>query len=249
MIRAIDHMVILVNDLQAAIDDYTALGFTVAPGGTHTDGATHNALIIFADDTYLELIAFLRAAPTHSWWRHVALGEGLIDYAVVPSAIAADVAAARAHGLALDGPHDGGRLRPDGVRVAWQTARPRVPGLPFLCGDVTPRELRVPGGALRQHLNGVTGIAAVAVAAADISATTADYAALLGPPAFGSTFPLGAGTVTIQAAAPAGSADPVRHQLERRGPGPFALALHGSSPTELPLSRTHGVAMHIVWEA
>ena len=52
MIRAIDHIVILVNDLQAAIDDYAALGFSVAPGGTHADGATHNALIIFADDTY-----------------------------------------------------------------------------------------------------------------------------------------------------------------------------------------------------
>jgi hypothetical protein len=135
------------------------------------------------------------------------------------------------------------------VRVAWQTARPLAPGLPFLCGDVTPRELRVPGGALRQHPNGATGIAAVAVAAADLSATTADYAALLGPPAFGNTFPLGAGAITIQAAAPDRSADPVRHQLERRGPGPFALALHGSATATLPLSRTHGVAMHIIREA
>lgn len=249
MIRAIDHIVILVNDLQAAIDDYAALGFSVAPGGTHADGATHNALIIFADDTYLELIAFLREAPTHYWWRHVAPGEGLIDYALLPSAIADDVAAARGRGLALDGPHDGGRLRPDGVRVAWQTARPLAPGLPFLCGDVTPRELRVPGGALRQHPNGATGIAAVAVAAADLSATTADYAALLGPPAFGSTFPLGAGAITIQAAALDSIADPVRHQLERRGPGPFTLALHGSATATLPLSRTHGVAMHIIREA
>ena len=104
MIRAIDHIVILVNDLQAAIDDYAALGFSVAPGGTHADGATHNALIIFADDTYLELIAFLREAPTHYWWRHVASGEGLIDYALLPSAIADDVAAADADEESSDVP-------------------------------------------------------------------------------------------------------------------------------------------------
>src|SRR4051794_8519489 len=50
MIRAIDHVVILVNDLAATVADYTALGFTVTPGGEHTGGATHNALVVFADD-------------------------------------------------------------------------------------------------------------------------------------------------------------------------------------------------------
>jgi hypothetical protein len=33
--------------------------------------------------------------------------------------------------------------------------------LPFWCGDVTPRSLRVPEGAHRQHANGVQGIALV----------------------------------------------------------------------------------------
>ena len=58
MISAIDHIVILVHDLEAAVRDYTALGFTVVPGGEHADGRSRNALIAFADGSYLELIAF-----------------------------------------------------------------------------------------------------------------------------------------------------------------------------------------------
>src|SRR6266508_5916702 len=120
MIRAIDHLVILVEDLDAASADYTALGFTVTLGGTHADGATHNALVVFADDSYLELIAFRHEAPEHHWWRHVAAGEGLIDFALLPTAIAEDAAAAQSRGLEMYGPYAGGRLRPDGLRVAWQ---------------------------------------------------------------------------------------------------------------------------------
>lgn len=248
MIRALDHIVILVNDLDAAIADYTALGFTVAPGGTHADGATHNALVVFADDTYLELIAFLRDAPEHHWWRHAAEGEGLIDYALLPGAIAEDVAAARGRGLAIEGPNDGGRLRPDGVRVAWQTARPADRGLPFLCADVTPRDLRVPGGALREHPNGVTGIGGVAVAADDLVATGQHYAALLGVDGAGPTFPIGSAAITLMTPAADAIYDPVQEQLTRRGPGAFALALQGSSNIIFGAAHTHGVAIEAIAE-
>ena len=67
VIRAIDHIVILVTDLQTAIDDYRALGFTVTFGGEHADGNTHNALVPFADGSYFELIAFKHEAPNHRW--------------------------------------------------------------------------------------------------------------------------------------------------------------------------------------
>src|SRR5690349_16737047 len=86
----IDHVVILVQDLDTASADYTDLGFTVVPGGEHTGGATHNALIAFADGTYLELIAFKRPSPEHIWWRYAATGEGLIDAALLPTNIAED---------------------------------------------------------------------------------------------------------------------------------------------------------------
>lgn len=53
----IDHVVIAVSDLARAVADYRALGFTVLEGGVHASDATHNALIGFADGTYLELLA------------------------------------------------------------------------------------------------------------------------------------------------------------------------------------------------
>ncbi len=247
MIQAIDHIVILVNDLGAATASYAALGFTVAPGGTHAGGATHNALVVFEDDTYLELIAFLRDAPEHHWWPHAAAGEGLIDYALLPSAIAADVAAARARGLVIDGPYDGGRVRPDGQRVAWQSARPAAAGLPFLCGDVTPRALRVPAGALRTHANGVTGIAGVTVATPDLTATAAQYQALLGSDAAGSSFALGAAAIVL--ATPGGGAIPgatLAAHLARRGAGLCALTLRGPRPTAFEPALTHGVPIDVV---
>ena len=121
----LDHVVILVGGLEQAIADYSALGFTVQRGGTHADGATHNALVGFADGSYLELIAFLRPAPEHRWWRHAQRGhEGFIDFALLPASVGAVIEAARSRGLAYEGPHEGGRVRLDGQRLVWQTGTP-----------------------------------------------------------------------------------------------------------------------------
>lgn len=248
MIQAIDHLVILVEDLAEAVEDYEALGFHVAPGGEHTDGATHNALVSFADGTYLELLAFRREAPEHRWWRHSAAGEGLIDFALLPGAITADVAAARARGLPMVGPFPGGRERPDGVRLEWQTALAEAPELPFLCGDVTARELRVPHPA--RHGNGATGIFRVTVAVRDVEASAARYAALLGQGPLVEPgrrlFKLGAGYIALQEPG-AGALEraAVEARLERRGEGVASLALRRDNfatiPRALDTDLTHGV--------
>jgi catechol 2,3-dioxygenase-like lactoylglutathione lyase family enzyme len=238
MIYAIDHVVILVHDLAAATSDYAALGFTVTPGGVHADGATHNALVAFADGSYLELIAFRREAPDHIWWRYVAEGEGLIDVALLPGAIDDDVAAARMRGLDIAGPFSGGRERPDGVRIAWKTARPATPDLPFLCGDVTPRDLRVPTGAARLHPNGVTGIARVLVATRDLAVSAARYRALLGIEGTtvteGVSFELGASAIVLTAL-----------NEHHRREGPCALELRGGASVDLDPAITHGVPIRL----
>ncbi len=238
MIHAIDHVVMLVHDLATAMDDYAALGFIVTPGGVHADGATHNALVAFADGSYLELIAFRREAPDHIWWRHTADGEGLIDFALLPGVIDEDVAAARMRGLDIAGPFPGGRERPDGVRIAWKTARPATPDLPFLCGDVTPRDLRVPTGAARLHPNGVTGIARVLVATRDPAVSAARYRALLGiegtTVAAGVSFELGASAIVLTALNE-------RHYRE----GPCALELRGGASVDLDPAITHGVPIRL----
>jgi len=50
-----DHIVVFVADLNQAITDFTDLGFQVTPGGSH--GITENALVIFPNQTYIELLA------------------------------------------------------------------------------------------------------------------------------------------------------------------------------------------------
>jgi len=261
MTLPLDHIVIAVHDLEQTIADYGALGFNVLRGGDHPGRTTHNALVVFADGSYLELIAWKAPAPDERWWqllqRH---GEGIVDYALLPPSTAATVAGATQRGLQLEGPLDGGRLRPDGERLQWQTARPTTPDLPFLCGDLTPRALRVPEGQARVHANGAQGVASLAIAVHDLDATLARYRALLGegadvspPVVFPGSGVRGAVVRTGQSALVLASPrDPVggpssslAHRLATRGEGPYAFVLrtHDAAQTSAPLhaARAHGV--------
>ena len=177
MLRQLDHVVVVVRDLHGAIDDYRRRGFTVTPGGEHSDGLTHNALVPFADGSYVELAAFRdpRRALAHRWWNVAAKGGGFADYALLSDDLSADCAALG--GLVTTPPRDGGRIRPDGVELKWRTALLRPP-LPFVIQDLTDRELRVPGGAAAEHANGATGIASVIVGAADYADAEWSYAVL-----------------------------------------------------------------------
>ena len=159
----LDHVVFVANDLAAAIEEHTRRGFTVTPGGEHAGGVTHNALVCFADGSYLELVAFRRPDPTHRWWRHAAIG-GFADFAVLSDDLAQDLSALK--DLVVREAAEGGRTRPDGVSLRWRAAFLRAP-LPFLIEDLTPRALRVPGGDATRHANGATGVATVKVAARD----------------------------------------------------------------------------------
>ena len=56
------------------------LGFSVVEGGRHPYGS-YNALIGFADGSYIELLGFYEDSPNQPWWdllhKH---GGGLIDF-------------------------------------------------------------------------------------------------------------------------------------------------------------------------
>jgi catechol 2,3-dioxygenase-like lactoylglutathione lyase family enzyme len=264
----LDHIVIVVAELDAGVRDYEALGFTVVRGGVHEGAPTHNALIGLADGTYLELIAFRGAvdegageAPPSAFWAMVRswgrLPEGLAHFALLPADTASAIAAAGRRGLALAGPVSGSRRRPDGQLVAWETGIPGGLALPFLCGDVTPRELRVPGGAAAVHANGVVGIAGVTVAVDDLGEAAGRYAALLGvepelAPAAASgnaaSFALAAGTITL--VAPVGDEDgALATRLAERGPGLHALRLRVAAGADTgPLDRglAHGAVIERV---
>ncbi len=158
----LDHVIIGVPDLDAAMADYRALGFTVNYGGRHASGATHNALICFSDGTYLELLAPTgeAAQPGTNVSPMMNMGEGLVGYALLSLDFATDIEALRAKGVNVSAVNDGGRTRSDGVELRWRGALIDGGGSPFLIEDVTARNLRVlDDAATVTHANGVTGIA------------------------------------------------------------------------------------------
>jgi catechol 2,3-dioxygenase-like lactoylglutathione lyase family enzyme len=248
MAFALDHIVIAVNDLNRAVADYQSLGFTVYPGGVHHGGVSHNALVVFADGAYFEIIAYREAAPANRWWRVLTTaGEGIVDFAILPENTGKDLEAARGRGLNLEGPTPGGRLRPDGARLDWQIVRPATTDLPFWCGDVTPRELRVPEGGIRHHANRVTGISRVRVLVADVAASTERYRALVGPEAVSADtgVPLiGLTKTVLELVGP--DNDHARRHLAARGEGVFSLELRGSVPKVLDTKLLHGADLAIV---
>jgi len=263
----LDHVVVAVADLGGATAGYGALGFTVLPGGRHPGRTSENALVVFDDGAYLELIAWPQPGPAERWYNVLAKhGEGLMDFALIPEDVPRAIDEAKARGLALNGPVEGGRVRPDGARLEWRTGRQTTFDLPFLCGDVTPRDLRVPEGDIRRHANGAQGIATVTSAVFDIDASVRRYRALLGEgtrvadpvvlPGLGvraATIELGSAAIVL--ASPSGLptmqappfANELARRLERRGEGPCALAIRaaGGARRFLDLALSHGAPIEI----
>jgi hypothetical protein len=185
MLTRLDHLVILVRDLDVAAADYERLGFTVTPGGEHADGLTRNALIPFEDGSYFELVSFLDPEDIRDnvWgWRKFLPHEGLIDYCAASDDLESDVKRLESLGFDVNGPDDGGRRLPDGVEIRWRSARIRQEGrlLPFLIEDLTPRELRVRPAS--RHPNGASGISRLEITAPDAEEAAYSLAALIGTP-------------------------------------------------------------------
>jgi len=237
MFKAIDHVVVVVADLEAAITAYGAAGFTVVRGGRHNIG-THNALIAFADGSYIELIAFLNAVPGHPWHRALEAGGGLVDFCMQTDDLAADVATLRSAGAAIGDPSAMTRDRPDGYRLAWVLAIPQPPfngQVPFLIRDETPRDERVPRE--RSHRNGVTGLARVTLAVEDPGDASRCYARVLGRPAAprrrpdldasGVVFTIGPHEIELMA--PRGDQSPLATWLKLRGASPYSATLRGGA--------------------
>jgi len=231
MFTGIDHVVIVVNELESAIASYSRAGFTVVRGGKHPIG-THNALIAFADGSYFELIAFLKPNTGHPWQTALDKGGGIIDFCMRTDDLAADVESMHRAGAKIGNPSPLTRDRPDGYHLSWVLAIPAPPfngQLPFLIKDETPRDERVPRE--RSHANGATGIRTLAIAVNDPGLTSLSYARVLGRPgapverteleAAGVTFTIGANEVQLLAS------------KTEHGPLAQWIRDHGQSPYEV----------------
>jgi catechol 2,3-dioxygenase-like lactoylglutathione lyase family enzyme len=255
MLRGIDHIVIAVRDLAAASADYASLGFTVTPGGEHTGGATHNALISFADGSYFELIAFREPdrPQDHKWWERFAKGEGTVDFALLADDVANEAARLTAAGIAVEGPVDGGRQRPDGQLIAWRSLALSAAAapLPFVIEDVTPRELRVPPAPATEHPLGVTGVAGLTLLVTDLDRAAEFFAALLGTSGEAAPFDVpgvlrayrfNTDTYWLALAEPDPNAADLQRHIAERGPAPYEIVLGTERDVvdPLPINTAHG---------
>lgn len=254
-----DHAVLVVPDLISGGDLFSRLGFTVTPGGVHAGGLTHNALIPFQDGSYLELLAAVRPASLHllrplrslgllglhpagktrfsrRFIDHLLIGPGINDYALACTWLDQAVGQAAGRGMILDGPHPGGRVRPDGQQVSWRTASPPTFDLPFLIDDLTPHQLRVPTGTACQHPNRLVGIEGIYLLVEDLPRRWLGYSQLLaldpdrGGPEGGKstareTIPLGSNYLTLLDITTLHNADNLSRYLASRPGRPCALQL------------------------
>ncbi|KAK0712011.1 glyoxalase-like domain-containing protein [Lasiosphaeris hirsuta] len=187
---SLDHIVLLLpHTTLTSLPPWLTTAFTILPGGRHTNGATENKLILFADGVYIELIAFVPTTPpaqrAATRWGRRCEGE-IVDWALtlLPSdsestspeeafgEVRRRVGAAGA-GVGYATPIAGGRTTPDGVEVRWAVAvaeGAREGEVPFWCLDRTPRAWRVPflREGVARHASGVVGVAGVEVGVGDV---------------------------------------------------------------------------------
>jgi len=255
MIQGIDHLVVVVTELDRAAKDYEQLGFTVVPGGQHPVGS-HNVLISFQDGSYLDIIAFYREAIDHRWWDPLAKGERMVDFCFQTDDLRGDTKRLQDAGVAINDPVPWSRNRPDGYELKWllSLATGSHRGVaPFLIEDVSPRTERIP--QQWNHQNGVIGIEKITVAVGELGQIEKWYGALLGSPGQ----PIGdatlgadglrflAGPHVLDFMSPRSATSPLVNWLGEFGPSPYSAVLKSNWPTTIQFDPrlTHGDTMPV----
>jgi hypothetical protein len=227
----LDHVTLAGQNLAELREAFTATtGIPTEDGGPHSNHTTEMALASFPDGSYLELIGIRReadpaAVAAHPWSQFLRDNGGPCAFALQATEPGA--------GVSANTPEKGGRTRPDGVQLSWETAGigsgPLGSFLPFLIRDFTPREDRVyPSGkptSARYH-----GIALVVLGVRDLEGSIEQYqkAFQLSAPRRQRDETFGADLAWFQdspvvLAVPLTSTSWLTHRIERFGDSPCAV--------------------------
>lgn len=180
-INGIDHVVIVVRDLDAARDAFRSMGFTLTPRGEHTLGS-QNHCVMFRND-YIELLWSPEGTPHPSrqyYTEFARAGAGLAAIALKTDSAKGAYTEMLWAGFAPSDPVDFSRPVevPEGKRDARfrvsMAAPDRTPGgRMFVCEHLTRDVVWRP--EYERHANGATAIAAVAIVADDVATTARPY--------------------------------------------------------------------------
>ena len=120
----------------------------------------------------------------------------------------------------------------------------------FLIEDLTPRELRVPGGPVAEHPNGAVAIRSLEIATPDAEGAMRAFAALTGSTGAPGTS-LGLGPCVLSLVTPEQEVE-ARRRLDASGPGPLAVGLATDVPgqaEELDRRLSQGVIIRLLERA
>lgn len=121
---AVDHLVLAVNDLQRGIEWFEQkTGVRPVIGGRHPNRGTQNALVALGNRQYLEILAPDPQQAGHE--RAADLLKLTVPRIVLWASATSDIELvgqnARTAKLAVAGPLDGSRARPDGKLLKWRS--------------------------------------------------------------------------------------------------------------------------------
>ena len=105
-LEGLDHIVVMVKDLDTAAAQWRALGFTLSPRGTHSAHLGSGNYTMMLGDDYVELLGILQATELNEASRSFLdrRGEGIERAAFTTNDAAAGVAALKDRGIDAKGP-------------------------------------------------------------------------------------------------------------------------------------------------
>jgi hypothetical protein len=230
----VDHVPICLSELGPAQDAFTAIGLRPDYGGPHASGGTQMALLGFDDGSYFELLAPQKpgSAESSPWGKLIAGNAGPCLWAVATDNLKAELERIQKAGIPTQGPFPGGRKRPDGQVLEWETAsigsEAQGAVLPFLIQDHTLHALRVsPSASLKG--SELSGIAVVVIGVKDLNSAVALFRKAYGWPAplmedhkdFGARLAYFAGAPVVLAT-PLSADSWLTPRLDKFGDGPVA---------------------------
>lgn len=236
----IDHVTVAGKSLKRMQAALAAAGIPSENGGPHNNHATEMALTSFPDGSYLELIALQsgadpQAVAAHPWSKLLQGDAGPSAWVVRAKDIPAEIQRLKAAGVAVNPPVRSGRVRPDGVKLDWETAQigkePNGTFFPFLIRDYTDRKERA-WPSRKPTTKDFSGVTRVVIAVNDLDAAVKRYQEAYGlsrpikqaDKVFGARI-AGLGGTPVILAAPLNAQSWLITRLEQFGEGPCAFVL------------------------
>ena len=253
----LDRMVIVVDDLDRAVQDYRALGFTVTPPQQVEGSGVRRSCIFFANtDTHLELVSSRAGMAARVLHGLKAVGFTHLRRDALARRALARALKRETSGTGTDASSPAQVDVLDGVSFR-RRHQPEEDFFSLLTADALPQQKSAqnPEGDPTRHANGVTGIATVTVAVKRLERKVASCSARLGVPPFywldspllnlrTASFALGGATLKLAQPTGAGA---VNDYLKAHGEGPCALTLQTTASTRrLDDARTHGLRLELI---